>query len=37
VASGVKFVIAPAELVNTVALTEATAASARSGKAVTID
>ena len=36
VASGVKFVIAPEEIVNTVAVTEAVAASARSGKAVTI-
>jgi predicted dehydrogenase len=37
VAAGVKFVIAPAEIVNTVAVTEAVVASARSGKAVTID
>ena len=36
VANGVKFVIAPEELLNTVAMTEAVAASARSGKAVTI-
>ena len=36
VASGVKFVIAPEEIVNTVAVTEAVAASARSGKAVTM-
>ena len=36
VASGVKFVIAPEEIVNTVAVTEAVAASARSGQAVTI-
>ena len=36
VATGVKFVIAPAEIVNTVAVTEAVAASARSGKAVMI-
>ena len=36
VANGVKFVIAPEEIVNTVAVTEAVAASARSGKAVTI-
>jgi len=36
VASGVKFVIAPEEIVNTVAVTEAVAASARSGHAVTI-
>jgi hypothetical protein len=32
----VKFVIAPAEIVNTVAVAEAVAASARSGKAVMI-
>jgi hypothetical protein len=37
VAGGVKFVIAPEEIVNVVAGTEAVAASARSGKAVTID
>jgi predicted dehydrogenase len=37
VAHDVKFVIAPSEIVNTVAVTEAIAASARSGKAVTID
>ncbi len=37
VAHNVKFVIAPAEIVNTVAVTEAIAASARSAKAVTID
>jgi predicted dehydrogenase len=36
VAHHVKFVIAPAEIVNTVAVTEAIATSARSGKAVTI-
>jgi predicted dehydrogenase len=36
VASGVKFVIAPEEIINTVAVTEAVAASARSGQAVTI-
>ena len=36
VASGVKFVTAPEEIVNTVAVTEAVAASARSGQAVTI-
>jgi predicted dehydrogenase len=36
VANKVKFVIAPEEIVNTVAVTEAIAASARSGKAVTI-
>ena len=36
VASGVKFVIPPAEILNTVAVTEAVAASARSGQAVTI-
>lgn len=36
VANGVKFVIAPEEIVNTVVVTEAIAASARSGKAVTI-
>jgi predicted dehydrogenase len=36
VASGVKFAIAPEEIVNTVAVTEAVTASARSGKAVTI-
>jgi predicted dehydrogenase len=36
VASGVKFVIAPEEIVNTVAVMEAVVASARSGKAVTI-
>jgi predicted dehydrogenase len=36
VANGVKFVIAPEEIVNTVAVAEAVAASARSGKAVTI-
>ncbi len=35
-AAGAKFVIAPEEIVNTVAVTEAVAASARSGKAVTI-
>jgi predicted dehydrogenase len=37
VKNGVKFVIAPEEIVNTVAVTEAIAASARSGKAVTIN
>jgi predicted dehydrogenase len=37
VAGGVKFVIQPAEIVNTVAVMEAVAASARSGKSVTID
>ena len=37
VASGLKFVIAPEEIVSTVAVTEAVAASARSGKAVTIE
>jgi predicted dehydrogenase len=37
VAAGVKFVIAPQELVNVVAATEAVAASARSGQAVRID
>jgi len=36
VANGVKFVIAPEEIVNTVAVTEAIAASARNGKAVVI-
>jgi predicted dehydrogenase len=36
VAEGMKFVIAPEEIVNTVAVTEAVAASARTGKAVTI-
>ncbi len=36
VAEGVKFVIAPEEIVNTVAVTEAVAVSARSGKTVTI-
>jgi predicted dehydrogenase len=36
VAGGVKFVIAPGEIVNTVAVTEAVVASSRSGKAVTI-
>lgn len=36
VAAGVKFVIAPEEIVNTVAATEAVVASARSGKAVAI-
>jgi len=36
VASGTTFVIAPREIVNTVAVTEAVAASARSGEAVTI-
>lgn len=36
VTAGIKFVIAPAEIVNTVAVTEAVAASARSGKAVAI-
>jgi predicted dehydrogenase len=36
VEAGVKFVIAPEEIVNTVAVTEAVAASARSGKAVAI-
>jgi len=36
VANNVKFVIAPEEIVNTVAVTEAIAASARSGKAVAI-
>lgn len=36
VAAGVKFVIAPAEIINTVAVTEAVAASARSGKTVKI-
>jgi predicted dehydrogenase len=36
VASGVKFVIAPEEIVNTVAVTAAVTASARSGQAVTI-
>ena len=35
-AAGVNFVIAPAEIVNTVAVTEAVAASARSGQAVEI-
>ncbi|MEI9804224.1 MAG: Gfo/Idh/MocA family oxidoreductase [Pseudolabrys sp.] len=37
VASGVKFAIAPQEIVNTVAVMQAVAASSRSGKAVTID
>ena len=37
VANDVKFVIAPEEIVNTVAVTEAVAASARSGKSVSID
>jgi predicted dehydrogenase len=37
VAYGAKFVIAPEEIVNTVAVTEAVAASARSGKAIVID
>ncbi|MBI4366414.1 MAG: Gfo/Idh/MocA family oxidoreductase, partial [Deltaproteobacteria bacterium] len=36
VASGVKFVIAPEQIVNTVAVTEAVAASARSSEAVAI-
>ena len=36
VAGGVKFVIAPEEIVNTVAVMEAVAASALSGTAVTI-
>ena len=36
VATGVKFVIAPAETVNTAAAPAAVAASARSGKAVMI-
>jgi predicted dehydrogenase len=36
VAGGVKFVIAPQEIVNVVAGTEAIVASARSGKAVAI-
>ncbi len=36
VANGVKFVIAPEEIVNTVAVMEAVAASSRSGKPVTI-
>ena len=36
VAGGVKFVIAPEEIVNVVAGTEAVVASARSGKTVTI-
>ena len=36
VAQSVKFTIAPEEIINTVAVTEAVAASARSGKAVTI-
>ncbi len=36
VADGVKFVIAPEQIVNNVAVMEAVAASARSGKAVTI-
>jgi len=36
VAHNVKFVIAPAEIINTVAVTEAIAASARNGQAVTI-
>jgi len=37
VAAGVKFVIAPEEIVNTVAVTEAVAASARSGQLIEID
>ncbi len=37
VASGTKFIIAPGEIVNTVAVMQAVAASARSGEAVTID
>jgi predicted dehydrogenase len=37
VASGVKFVIAPEEIINTVAVTEAVAASASSGTTITID
>jgi predicted dehydrogenase len=37
VAAGVKFPIAPAEIVNTVAVTEAVVTSARSGKSVPID
>jgi len=37
VANGVKFVIAPEEIVNTVAVTEAVAASARAGMAIDID
>jgi predicted dehydrogenase len=37
VAGGVKFVIAPEEIVNTVAVTEAIAASARGGNAINID
>jgi hypothetical protein len=36
VAGGVKFVIAPQEIVNVVAGTEAVVASARSGKTLTI-
>ena len=36
VAEGVKFVIAPEEIVNTVAVTEAVAASARSGTAINV-
>ena len=36
VAQGVKFTVAPEEIVNTVAVTEAIVASARSGQAVTI-
>ena len=37
VASGVKFVIAPEEIVNTVAVMEAVAASAKSGAAISIE
>jgi predicted dehydrogenase len=37
VAHNAKFVIAPEEIINTVAVTEAIAASARNGRAVTID
>ena len=36
VAQGVKFTVTPEEIVNTVAVTEAIVASARSGKAVAI-
>ncbi len=36
VAAGVKFAITPEEIVNTVAVTEAIAVSARSGRSVTI-
>jgi predicted dehydrogenase len=37
ISNKVKFVVAPEEIVNTVAVTQAVAASARSGKTVSID